>query len=269
MLKRLTLGLVLLCAIPAAAQPAISPSGAASSFVLRQSPASSRRASVLGEPVRGHVWEDNWNEVEPVEIALSAMGFFVQVLHLDAGVRVSRWIEPGPVDAFFRDALASESSFTAHARVSDVLVLSLIAGAAGMSIGTAAYSDDARFSRSFPLIALRSFAYTGALISLVKRIASRRRPFCEGDECAAANESFFSGHSAYAFTAASLICTMSRQAQLGSRGLRIFLCGLSVLAAAAVPMFRMTAGRHYFSDVLVGSAVGVLSGFALPRLITF
>lgn len=128
------------------------------------------------------------------------------------------------------------------------------------------------------LIDAQAVALTVALQGMSAALVGRERPY--GDACG--NElpeatrdcegynryrSFFSGHTALSFTVAGLVC--SHHANLPINGDPIsdlVPCVGALAAATAVGTLRMAGDMHYLSDVLVGAAIGALSGFGVPWL---
>lgn len=96
---------------------------------------------------------------------------------------------------------------------------------------------------------LRGLVLANALVSPLKLTVGRQRP--DGSN----NFSFPSGHSANAF---------AMTAVLGRRyGWRV---GVPLYVfTAAVPVARIHHRRHFFSDVVAGSALGTIAGFAVTR----
>jgi membrane-associated phospholipid phosphatase len=117
-----------------------------------------------------------------------------------------------------------------------------------------------------------------AIQGVTNTIASRERPYgrtcgtpelpaqtndCEGN---VRYRSFFSGHSAFTFMAAGLICVHHTKLDLfGSPGDEI-ACVTAYAGAAATATLRVAGDMHYASDVMVGSAVGTLVGLTVPLL---
>lgn len=118
-----------------------------------------------------------------------------------------------------------------------------------------------------------SFVLGLGLKELAKHFIERKRPYMYADGWPSAeykkggewNESFFSGHTTYAFTAASFtsyaFCKMFPDSDY-----KIPVIASSFAFATAVGIMRMTSGCHFATDVLAGAAVGTLSGFLVPFL---
>ena len=93
---------------------------------------------------------------------------------------------------------------------------------------------------------LRALAVSQALTQVIKISVQRDRP--TGECCA-----FPSGHASAAFAAASVI-----ERHLGRRGAWPTLAIASYVAAS-----RLADNRHFLSDVLFGSALGIASGWTV------
>ncbi len=186
------------------------------------------------------------------------------------------WSSPILFDQAARSALRAETSEgrAVAATVSNILLYSLVsypyvvdvAADAGIAQG------DGKTAGRLALINSQAFLATGAVVQMVKLLSARQRPF-QG-ECATDSKydpgcdspdsrlSFFSGHTAFAFTAAGLICAHHKALDLAGG---MAPCYVSLGLALATAMTRVMADRHYASDVLVGTVVGLLSGFVLTR----
>lgn len=107
--------------------------------------------------------------------------------------------------------------------------------------------------------------------TLAKRTVLRARPYTHGpggaerarEAGADAYFSFYSGHSALSFTAATassvLFSSLSQDGKLRSA----HYAGSFALAAFTAQA-RVRAGRHYPTDVAVGSLLGIIVGLAVP-----
>lgn len=88
------------------------------------------------------------------------------------------------------------------------------------------------------------FIETGSMVYVLKETIRRPRPLDEIEK-----SSFPSGHSAFAWTLATIMCS-------GFPRLRIPLYSL----ALGTSFSRVYLGRHYPSDVIVGAIIGTLIG---------
>jgi membrane-associated phospholipid phosphatase len=111
-------------------------------------------------------------------------------------------------------------------------------------------------------------AAAGALLvnQVVKLLAGRRRPYAFfGNDIGYArsedNLSFYGGHTSFAFSVAAATVTVA--AMRGYAGVGI-AAGVGFTLSAAVGYLRIAADQHYLTDILVGTAVGGLLGWAIP-----
>jgi len=174
-----------------------------------------------------------------------------ELLELDTGVR----------NQFSRRA----------AHISDALLAASLA--APMVYLTGSTIDDADGDRL--LIYTESLAINAAIAQGTKRLVQRPRPYryskdpevrryaeSEGDD---GWMSFYSGHASLSFGAAvtgAYLLGASSDNKL-SRGLG---WGVGMMAATATANLRVRAGKHFYSDVLVGAVVGMAVGYIVPAL---
>jgi membrane-associated phospholipid phosphatase len=115
---------------------------------------------------------------------------------------------------------------------------------------------------------LRAVALTGGLTALTKGVVGRSRPMIspgDADEYSpgrgflgGARASFPSGHTASAFAAATVL---SREIGSAHPSARWVISPLLYGAASFVGWSRMYDRQHWPSDVLVGAALGTITGY--------
>jgi membrane-associated phospholipid phosphatase len=155
--------------------------------------------------------------------------------------------------------------------MSDGLLAASIAAPIGYLAG--ATTEDVDGDRL--LVYGESLAVNLAVFQGVKHLVQRPRPYlystspdvaryakAQGDD---AYRSFYSAHAATAFCAATAGAYLAA-ASAPSSGARAFAWGGGFAAAAAAANLRVRAGKHFYSDVVVGSIVGVAIGYAVPAL---
>lgn len=132
------------------------------------------------------------------------------------------------------------------------------------------------FLETYPidfLLIIESLLVAQGLNQSIKFAAARGRPYtvgaspeqlAEGHNQTDQNLSFFSGHSSFVF---ALVAGAATIAEL--RGYRyswlIWVVGVPLAATTAV--LRVAADKHWTSDVLLGSVVGMAVGVLVPRLL--
>jgi len=125
------------------------------------------------------------------------------------------------------------------------------------------------------VISFNSLALTGVITQTMHHLVARDRPIgraCVGGDddpsaCHAVNRfrSFWSGHTAFAFTGAGLVCAHHRQLQLyGSTATSIVACAGTLTLATLTGIFRMVNNKHFATDILAAAGIGLLDGYAIP-----
>lgn len=118
-------------------------------------------------------------------------------------------------------------------------------------------------------------AFNLLLTDTVKLIVRRPRPFTHARDPrilafidrqgSDAFSSFFSGHSSAAFTSA-MAGSLLYAARTDDLGARHVVWGFEFLLAGMTAQLRVSAGRHYRTDIWVGSLAGLAMGFVVPAL---
>jgi membrane-associated phospholipid phosphatase len=91
-------------------------------------------------------------------------------------------------------------------------------------------------------------------------------PLCNPHDTA----SFWSGHTAQAFTASGLSCAHHLYAKLYGGGAPDTLaCAGAITISAATGTFRILGDRHHATDVLTGALVGFGFGYGMPTLLHY
>jgi membrane-associated phospholipid phosphatase len=178
-------------------------------------------------------------------------------------------------DSAVRDflRLSSRDARDRAATVGNVMLSTLVAYpiVVDAALDAGWVQNDSQMAIQMALMDARAFLLTGLGVLLFKQIVARERPY--QSECSDPNYdggcntgdsrvSFFSGHTAFSFTGAGLICAHHKGLELAGG---MSPCYVSVGAAFAVGLTRILADRHYASDVLVGATIGWLSGYVMTR----
>jgi membrane-associated phospholipid phosphatase len=140
------------------------------------------------------------------------------------------------------------------------------------------YRGSRETAQEMALIDLQALAIVGAIQGATNVVVSRERPF--GRDCGQGElpedaidcrdsfhyRSFFSGHSAFSFTGAALVCVHHFENELLGSPWDGVSCATAYAVAATTASFRVVADVHYASDVLLGATVGTLVGWGVPLL---
>ena len=121
------------------------------------------------------------------------------------------------------------------------------------------------------LVVAEAALVTSAMQVALSYAVARPRPRVYGDDApledrtdANAARSFFSGH--VANTVGTSVAALRTFQRLGQPALGWVMLGAGLAGSSLVGVSRVAAGSHFPSDVLVGAAVGVGVGLAIPAM---
>jgi membrane-associated phospholipid phosphatase len=230
-------------------------------------------------------WDPAWPRFSLAEYIATGLGFTTGLAVAIVGPYGSHWRGGIVADESVRDALRLEDrSARWFARdLSDVLltVMESYPFVVDALVVAGWYRRSPDVARQMALINLQTLGVTLALQSLAKLIASRERPngrTCgtlldeNNRDCESSSryESFFSGHTAQSFAAAGLICSHHMNLELyGGGWADVIPCAAGFSLASGVGLLRVMGDKHYLSDVMIGAAVGTLTGLGLPWLLHY
>ena len=156
-------------------------------------------------------------------------------------------------------------------RYRDILVYSSIALMAVPPLFHAKLSEIGTIAFMF----LESSLYLTGFTYITKVAVGRRRPYVYNTALSAeerhaiggddAYSSFFSGHTAAAFTAATFLSKVMTDIHGDSIWTKL-LWGSSLTIATMTGYARVKAGKHYPTDVIAGAVVGFAIGYLIPTL---
>lgn len=191
----------------------------------------------------------------------------------------ARWRGGILADEAVRDGLriGSADGRELAASMSDLLLTLTIANAMVLdAVVLPLVHDDPQLAIDASLAYSLALGITLVLGDVVKSVVRRARPYeraCQGDPsqpgCGTedAYASFYSLHTAAAFTSAGFSCAMHLERSLyGDLAADALSCSASLAAASVVGVLRIAADRHYLTDVLVGGLLGFAVGYLVPTL---
>ena len=110
------------------------------------------------------------------------------------------------------------------------------------------------------------------LTALVKNAVKRTRPFAYQQDLSleermkvSARQSFWSGHTSQTATMCFLTARLYADYHPNSRW-RPLMWASAATIPAVTGIFRMTAGKHFPTDVVAGYVTGAAIGYFIPRL---
>jgi membrane-associated phospholipid phosphatase len=132
-------------------------------------------------------------------------------------------------------------------------------------------TNDPASSLSVAVVYVESLALADGTKNVLKHLLPRYRPYvyqggAPGVAPSEDDESFPSGHSTMAFTAAAFSAYLYFSGLPGTANYLPFVIANFSLAGLTAT-YRVTSGVHFFTDVMAGAAIGTLCGFVFPALV--
>jgi hypothetical protein len=168
------------------------------------------------------------------------------------------------------DGLLGQVSGSA-AQLSDVLAAVEVTTPLALFLSAGLEDDTARRS----LIYGETLGLSLLANNVVKYIVRRPRPYVYSDdprvqvyaraEGADSHLSFYSGHASTTFAAAVAGSYLFAQRSTDENA-RAFVWGFTLATASATATLRTRAGKHFYSDVIVGAVIGAAFGLGVPYL---
>jgi hypothetical protein len=164
------------------------------------------------------------------------------------------------VNSFDRDAINN------HSDVADMVATSLVVGSALIPVGLDfAVQGTNKTTLEDTVVMAEALSISGALVSIAKSAWPRPFPrtYAGSNVTDPTNyQSFYSGHTAMAFTALSTTAmTIGRRYNL-----HVVPWIITGVVGSAVGIGMIASGWHFPSDVLVGAAIGTGTGVTVPAL---
>lgn len=205
-----------------------------------------------------------------------ALSFSIATLAFDASAQPQpRWVGPVLFDADASDALRAREP-TAR-RIADTLSWAAVGTVLAAPLAISARATVERRASAAALgesaLSLALPYGSAVLLGLATKYAfARERPFAtraglahrcgrgrgDGAECEwDRNGSFFSLHAALAFAGAGMTCAHALRFVPDDAPLDAASCGMATLGATVGALLRMTADKHYATDVITGALVGL------------
>lgn len=245
------------------------------------------RAQQGGTRLRGQpapsLWRHEWPTFGWAEGAATvAAGVGTAILALESPPTQPKWRGGILFDDAVRDSvrLSSPGARKTARRVGDMPyyaagLLPLIVDpllVAGLGRG------DGKAALNLELVSWEAFSYAGFLSFVSTRLSVRERPdstecvrnASDPSTCPHDTEAFWSGHTSIVMASAGLVCANHRYMALWGGGLPdVAACAVAGTGAVVTAVSRMMADRHYSTDVLAGTAIGLAAGYGVPTLLHY
>ena len=237
-------------------------------------------AARADEAPKKYAWDENWPRFRPAEYAVTGVAL--------VGAAANYFLVPPPVTPVWRGPvlfdrparnallIGSEQGRDKVRLAADLLTIPLMGYAMLDGPVTAAWAGRNKDTAiQLALINAETFAVVEVLNLSISNALPRSRP--EGAVCDPQSKydsncvkSFWSGHTANVFAAASLICVEHSEVGLygGGRADKA-ACASALAVASVVGISRVTSNNHHASDVLFGAVVGAATGYLMPKLLHF
>lgn len=223
-------------------------------------------------PVYGKATDElevNWGLDGGLTGATGALWITFELVKDEFAPQKCVWCETNVMDETITDALswptpkyAAKSADAVAFGVIPVLAVGALALSSGLEGRIENLGADA-------LLLVETLTISSLVNQFVKFSVGRARPFTIRDDPdmyddrADDNLSFYSGHTNMAF---ALVVSAGTIAHIRNYEAEPYIWGFGIPAALFVAYSRIAAEKHYFTDVLIGAAVGSLIGFAVPWL---
>lgn len=211
------------------------------------------------------------NRVTHVSITVASGALYLtsELLKPHLASLTCRWCVPDSLDASARDAVRWQHPSTAVTLSNLDGYVVVPAFAIGVTLAESLTSEDPTTARAIDDLVpvLESAGLAQLLVQPVKFAVARARPYAYYTPPAQAgyddNVSFFSGHSTLVFSLVTSAGVIAHRRHYKTEP--YIWIGGGVLAASTAYL-RMAGDKHYLTDVLTGSAVGVAAGLTVPMM---
>jgi hypothetical protein len=238
-------------------------------------------------------WSDAWPRVHLWEV-IDALALTVGDTEFEDHIALpsrATWTKPILFDTWARDTFrgrtATLQSFASTS--TDIMYKggALVPFVVDDYFAAAALHQNADVAWQLATIDFQSFGIAGLVSLAAEHAVGRARPYtlsCDANNqvldahgnvlqtCGTGNDfrSFYSGHATATATTAGLVCVHHQHLPLFGGGFAdLAPCLVMIGVSAATGILRLVYDEHWASDVMVGWADGLLSGYVLPSLLHF
>jgi membrane-associated phospholipid phosphatase len=232
-------------------------------------------------PVKPIIWNPEWPRFGLADWVVTGTGAAMAIAAAIIPPQPKHYVRTFGIDDTARNSLRLPTVEGRYiARDASDVILSLEATwpfFVDALISTWWYRGSPDAAAQMALVDGEALAIVVAIQGATNTLVSRERPYgqtcggltpgntndCEGN---VRYRSFFSGHSAFTFMAAGLICVHHQKLDLLRGSGDTIACVTAYAGAAATGLLRVAGDMHYITDVGVGAIVGTAVGLAVPLL---
>lgn len=168
---------------------------------------------------------------------------------------------------FLMDRFAADNYSKKLSKISDYLLI--LNASAPLALLFDDKLNGERFTYS--IMYLENLMFASLFPGISKAAFDRYRPYLYREDVpfeiknkSDSKSSFFSGHTTIAFASSVFMSTVYQELYPQSKYKEIVWIS-SLILAGSVGVLRIESGKHFPSDVLIGAAVGSLTGFIIPQ----
>ncbi len=155
-------------------------------------------------------------------------------------------------------------------KASDVLMYLSIASPLAMMAGKNVRMD----SKHFFAIGLQTYMLGFGITGMTKELNNRYRPYVYNENVpletklkSTSNNSFFSGHTSLS-TMSMFFLAKTFSDYYPNSSLKPLIWSAAVALPATTGILRYFGGKHFFTDIIIGFAVGSVVGILVPQIHT-
>ena len=219
--------------------------------------------AVTGPSARGQApYSVRWGDAVSV-VAAGVVALIPEATKLPKTSPSCAPCDPASLPGIDRSAL---HTFSGSASTMSTALLAGVIGFAGVASFDGATSAQ---RRGHVVVFANSLGWTLAATDWMKVLVRRKRPVLYTSDATAAaadpnsQRSFPSGHASIAFAAATSYLVMAQRERLPHRGRNAVLL---YVGALGVSVLRVSAGKHFPTDVLGGAALGTGIGWLAAKV---
>ena len=167
----------------------------------------------------------------------------------------------------FFDRPATQNFSPTASKISDFILIACLIAPFALNLD----GNIAKESNEVNFITAETFMFTASLVSISKTNIQRKRPYVYNENvdirvrtAKASQHSFFSAHTALAFSGAMLTAKMIDDFYPDKNNFVIY--ATAATTASVVGYLRYKSGKHFPTDIIVGAIIGTGAALLVPYI---